>query len=150
MPAILLELLRSRSESASTVPIPIHPGAPEGGIETPVPLSEQAVLTLTVLDTLTQIPLGLLDEWLPIAADMVWEVKDSMMREHCKEWFWHILVGGELDPERSRLCHAWWSTGGGREWVLFGRGGEDYEGEEEKGGEVLMSGALPNETKSKL
>lgn len=151
MPAILLELLHSGAQQASTVPIPIHPGAPEGGIETPVPLSEQAVLTLTVLDTLTQIPLGLLDEWLPIAADMVHSVQDWNMREHCKEHFWHILVGGgELDPERSRVCHAWWSTAGGKEWVLYGRR-EEEEVEKGKGGEeAMMSGALPDKGGSKL
>lgn len=143
MPAILLELLHERAQHAETIPIPIHPGAPEGGIETPVPLSEQAVLTLTILDTLTQIPLNLLDEWLPIAADMVHDIQDYNMREHCKEHFWHILVGGELDPERSRLCHAWWSTAGGKEWVLYGRRDEEDE-------EPMMSGALPDKPASRL
>uniref|UniRef100_A0A2D3UM73 Related to peroxisomal membrane protein Pex17 n=1 Tax=Ramularia collo-cygni TaxID=112498 RepID=A0A2D3UM73_9PEZI len=145
MPAILLELLHSRSQQASTTPIPIHPGSPEADIELPVPLSEQAVLTLTLLDTLTQIPLELLDEWLPIAADMVHDVQDQDMREHCKEHFWQILVGGELDPERSRLCHAWWSTAGGRAWVLYGRREEEGRGkEDDDGGEPMMSGALPD------
>jgi hypothetical protein len=122
MPAVILELLRDRAGAAGTEPIPIHPGAPEGALETPVPLSEQAVVTLTVVDGLTQIPVDLLDEWLPIAAEMIHEIRDRSMREHCKEHFWHILVSsGELDPERSRVCHAWWSTSGGKEWVLYGR-----------------------------
>lgn len=124
MPAILLELLHERAANARTSPIPIHPGAPEGAAEIPVPLSEQAVLTLTVIDGLTQIPLDLLDEWLPITADMIHDIQDYHTQEHCKEHFWHILVeSGELDPERSRVCHAWWSTAGGKEWVLYGRDG---------------------------
>lgn len=122
MPAVLLDLLHERAHHAETTPIPIHSGTPEGSIESPIPLSEQAVLTLTVVDGLTQIPLDLLDEWLPITADMIHDVQDWNMREHCKQHFWHILVeSGELDPERSRVCHAWWSTSGGKEWVLYGR-----------------------------
>ncbi|CAK4000509.1 Hypothetical predicted protein [Lecanosticta acicola] len=139
MPATLLELLHERAHHAATTPIPIHPGSPEAAVETPFPLSEQAVITLTVLDGLSQIPLDLLDEWLPIAADMIHDVQDARMREHCKEHFWHVLTGGELDPERSRVCHAWWSTDGGKEWVLYGR---------EKA--ALMSGGLPVEKESRL
>lgn len=139
MPATLLELLHERAQHAETTPIPIHPGSPEAAIETPMPLSEQAVLTLTVLDGLTQIPLDLLDEWLPITAEMIHDVRDHHMREHCKEHFWHILVGGDMDPERSRVCHAWWSTGGGKEWVLYGR---------EEG--AIMSGGMGDEGASRL
>lgn len=139
MPATLLELLHERARHAATTPIPIHPGSPEAAIESPVPLSEQAVITLTVLDGLSQIPLDLLDEWLPIAADMIHNVEDARMRQHCKEHFWQVLTGGELDPERSRVCHAWWSTGGGKECVLYGREGV-----------ALMSGGLPDERESRL
>lgn len=122
MPAVLLDLLHERAAYAETTPRPILPGSPEGALETPVPLSEQAVLTLTVIDGLTQVPLDVLDEWLPITADMIHDVQEANMREHCKEHFWHILVSsGELDPERSRVCHAWWSTSGGKEWILYGR-----------------------------
>ncbi|KAF2164581.1 hypothetical protein M409DRAFT_24977 [Zasmidium cellare ATCC 36951] len=139
MPATLLELLHERAQHAETTPIPLHPGSPEAAVETPIPLSEQAVLTLTVLDGLTQIPLDLLDEWLPITADMIHDVQDHHMREHCKEYFWQILVGGEMDPERGRVCHAWWSTGGGKEWVLYGR---------EEG--TVMSGGAGDENASRL
>ncbi|KAI5362267.1 hypothetical protein Slin15195_G059180 [Septoria linicola] len=135
MPAVLLDLLRERALHAETAPIPIHSSTPEGSVESPLPLSEQAVLTLTVIDGLTQIPLDLLDEWLPITADMIHDIHDWNMREHCKEHFWHILVeSGELDPERSRVCHAWWSTSGGKEWVLYGREGS-----------ALMSGGIDGE-----
>ncbi|PIA94127.1 hypothetical protein CB0940_08796 [Cercospora beticola] len=122
MPAVLLDLLHERALNAQTSPIPIRSDSPEAAVESPVAVSEQAVHTLTVIDGLTQIPLDLLDEWLPITADMIHDIQDMKMREHCKNHFWHILVSsGELDPERSRVCHAWWSTSGGKEWVLYGR-----------------------------
>lgn len=140
MPAILLQLLHTRAENASTLPIPrshSHTIISQEEEESPQ-LSEQAILTLTLLDTFSQIHLSLLDEWLPLTADLVDKIQDSEMREYCVEHFWKILVGGELDPERSRICHAWWSTKGGREWVLFGgRGGGERVREE-----VMMSGGL--------
>lgn len=140
----LIELLRERSERASTEPIfPPEPAlnAEEPQPAPPPPLSEQAVLALTVIDTLTQVSLDLLDEWLPLAADMVNAIEDPAMREHCREHFWQTLVGGEMDPNRSQVCHAWWSTAGGREAVLFGR--EDQMALR-RDDAVVMSGALPD------
>ncbi|KAK6390356.1 hypothetical protein LTR65_005731 [Meristemomyces frigidus] len=145
LPATLLELLHDRARAASTVPLFPQPTSqdPDSAPEAVIELSEQAVLTLTILDTLAQLSLELLDEWLPLTAEMINDVEDGVMREHCKEHFWHMLVGGEMDPDRSQLCAAWWSTRGGREMVLFGR--EDLE--EEK---FEMSGALPGGSESKL
>lgn len=144
--ATLIELLRERSERASTEPIfPPEPSlSTEDNPSSPSPpLSEQAVLTLTVIDTLTQVSLDLLEEWLPLTAEMLNAIEDTAMREHCREHFWHTLVGGEMDPNRSQVCHAWWSTAGGREAVLFGR--EDSMANEKAGGnEIVMSGALPD------
>ncbi|EME45294.1 hypothetical protein DOTSEDRAFT_71108 [Dothistroma septosporum NZE10] len=145
MPAILLELLHERAQHSSTTPIPIHSGTTEAAVETPDPLSEQAVLTLTVLDGLTQVPLDLLDEWLPLTAEMIHAIQDGGMREHCQQHFWHILTGGELDPERSRVCHAWWSNGGGKEWILYADRGDDDDDDD-----ALMSGGLQGGQESKL
>ena len=146
----LLELLRHRAESAPIEPIfppepslPTNTDANEPQPSPPPPLSEQAVLTLTVIDTLTQVSLDLLEEWLPLAAEMLNAIEDAAMREHCREHFWLTLVGGEMDPNRSQVCHAWWSTAGEREEVLFGR-------EDREGGGVVMSGALPDHGESKL
>lgn len=140
----LLELLYERTKHASVEPLFPHPSQETAESTESPELSEQAVLTLTIIDTLPQIQLELLDEWLPLSADLVNGIEDPTMREHCKEHFWHILVGGEMDPDRSGLCHAWWSTRGGREMVLFGRGTE-YEDSNS------MSGALPDEVRdSKL
>ena len=138
--ATLLELLHERAQHASTLPVFPHPNESTREAEPQPSLSEQAVLTLTVIDTLAQLSLGLLDEWLPLAADVLNSIEDGPMREHCKEHFWQVLVGGEMDPDRSGVCHAWWSTCGGREMVLFGR-------ELEPEPDDSMSGALPDEAR---
>jgi hypothetical protein len=138
LPAILLELLYDRAKQATTAPLAprsTDPSTAPAG-EDDVPLSEQAIIVLTVIDILTQLPLSLLDEWLPISADMVNAIDDPNMREHCKEHFWSNLVDGAMDPERSLVCHAWWSSAGGRDHVLFGRDSADVMIPE-------MSGALP-------
>lgn len=138
LPSILLELLFDRARQAQTAPLPPRPSDPTAApaAEDDVPLSEQAAIVLTVIDILTQLSLHLLDEWLPIAADMLNTIDDANMREHCKEHFWLNLVDGAMDPERSRVCHAWWSSAGGRDHVLFGRDPTEVVIPE-------MSGALP-------
>ena len=146
LPVTLLELLTERARHASTVPLFPQPTSqdPNTPPEAVMELSEQAVLVLTVLDTLPQLSLDMLDEWLPLSADMLNIIDDEAMREHCKEHLWHILIDGEMDPDRSQLCAAWWNTGGGREKVLFGGDGLQGHGHE-------MSGALPAPgTESKL
>ena len=131
----LLELLHYRALHAPTAPLP-----PSLAVKSEVdaqlqekqpPLSEQAVLLLTLLDALPHLPLNILEDWLPLAADLLNVVEDRMMREHCKARFWEVLDSGEMDIERSAVCVGWWSTRGGRERVLFGRERE-----------VFMSGGL--------
>ena len=136
--ATLLEILHHRASGASTVPLFPPPAQPASEADLPIELSEQAVLTLTVIDSLTQISLDLLDEWLPLAVDMVNNIEDFAMREHCKKHFWHVLVDGEMDPDRSQVCHAWWSTVGGRDVLLFGRETAEHPG-------ATMSGARPDD-----
>jgi len=138
LPATLLELLHERAKHASTVPLFPQPTTqdPDAPPEALIELTEQAVLTLTVLDTLSWLPLDLLDEWLPMAAEMVSSIDDDTAREHCKEHFWSMLIGGDMDPSRSQLCAAWWNTSGGREMMLFGREEQDEQKAE-------MSGVLP-------
>ncbi|KAF2721658.1 hypothetical protein K431DRAFT_346092 [Polychaeton citri CBS 116435] len=131
LPAVLLELLYDRAGKASAAPLPQQPpvdGADAG--QGPGLISEQAVLVLTVLDTLPELPLDLLDEWLPLSADLINIVQDRMMREQCKQHFWHTILTGEMDPERGQVCHAWWSSRSGRETVLLGEpvfAGETHE-----------------------
>ena len=145
LPVILLDLLHERATHASQIPLFPQPmsAAPDSPPEALVDLSEQAVLTLTIIDTLTHLPLDLLEEWLPLAAGLINRVDDTGMREHCKEHYWAVLAGGEMDPDRSQLCAAWWSTAGGKEMLLYGRN----ENESER---YTMSGALPSPDTSKL
>ncbi|KAF2423093.1 hypothetical protein EJ08DRAFT_596398 [Tothia fuscella] len=134
LPATLLELVHYRALHAPGAPLPPKP-IPQGNstLEAQPSLSEQAVLVLTLLDALPFLPLNLLEEWLPLAADLIHLIPDEGMREVCKKRYWDILVSGEMDPERSQICVAWWETRGGREAVLFGP---------EEGFGPFMSGAL--------
>jgi hypothetical protein len=121
----LLELLHYRALHAPTAPLPpsvaIKSEADAELKEKRPPLSEQAVLLLTLLDALSHLPLQILEDWLPLTADLLNVVEDVTMREHCKARFWEVLESGEMDVERSAVCVGWWSTKGGRERVHFGR-----------------------------
>ncbi|KAF2686428.1 hypothetical protein K458DRAFT_387443 [Lentithecium fluviatile CBS 122367] len=140
LPATLLEIVFDRAIHAPTQPLSPDETtlALQGSDAPPPPLSEQAVLTLTLLDALPFLPIPLMEEWLPLCADLLNQIDDDMMRETVKARFWEILVSGEMDPERSGCAVAWWGTHGGREMVLFGRddGPENLK---------MMSGALPPE-----
>ncbi|GAB7360127.1 hypothetical protein MBLNU230_g7890t1 [Neophaeotheca triangularis] len=141
LPSILLEIVQDRAIHASTSPLPPQPAAsaPEAALESPVHLSEQATLVLTIIDTLALLPLDILEEWLSTAAETVNRIEDSAMRENCKDHFWQTMIAGDMDPDRSQVCHAWWATEGGREKLLFGR--EDGDAQL-----LQMSGALPDNT----
>lgn len=141
--ATLLELLHERALRASTMPLPYDDSTVPPEMRER-PLSEQAVITITIIDTLTQLPLHLLEEWLPLTAELVQQIGDVDGREHCKEHFWTTMINGEMDPDRSQLCAGWWNTGGGREMLLFGSNASPSQ-------EYEMSGALPTyESTSKL
>lgn len=140
LPATLLELVYHRSLNAPTYPLPPDEMtlALQGSDAPPPPLSEQAVLAMTLLDALPFLPIPLLEEWMPLSVGLLNQIDDDMMREAVKARYWEVLVSGELDPERSGLAASWWSTGGGRDLILFGR-------ESERDGLKIMSGALPLE-----
>jgi len=136
LPATLLELVYHRAHHAPTTPLPApttslpattntQPLTAQPPQHSPLlpepPLSEQAVLTLTLIDGLPFLQLKVLDEWLPLTADLIHIVRDPEMRRACQERFWEVLSAGELDVDRAALCVAWWGTRGGREMVLFGR-----------------------------
>jgi hypothetical protein len=139
----LLELLHHRALHAPTTPLPPSVAVKsEADAQMPL-LSEQAVLLLTLLDALPHLPLGVLEEWLPLAADLLNAVPDRGMREHCRARFWEVLESGEMDVERSAVCVGWWGSRGGRERVLFGEQDQD-------GGGAFMSGALGAGRESRL
>ncbi|KAG9232036.1 hypothetical protein BJ875DRAFT_97978 [Amylocarpus encephaloides] len=120
----LLELLRHRATMAPSFPLPpavaIKSEADAQTLNSP-PLSEQAILLLTLLDALPHLPLDILEQWLPLSADLLNAIQDAGMREHCKTRLWDLLEGGEMDVDRSAICVAWWGSRGGREMVLYGK-----------------------------
>ncbi|OBT50066.1 hypothetical protein VE04_08792, partial [Pseudogymnoascus sp. 24MN13] len=74
LPDTLLELLRYRAMNASTALLPQAPPAeagPDGMAAPEVPLTEQAALTLALLDALSSLAPHALREWLPLAAGAV-------------------------------------------------------------------------------
>jgi hypothetical protein len=131
----LLQIVHDRAMKASTSPLP----ETRTDNESP-PGSEQAVLVMTVIDSLCFLNLPVLEEWLPLTAELVAQILDSAMRQRCQERFWESLSSGEMDVERAAVSVAWWTTQGGREMVLFG---DEPPAEDE----YLMSGALLQESK---
>lgn len=137
LPYTLLELLHHRAIHAPTFPLPAallyRSDADAQSKNAQPPLSEQAVLMLTLLDALPFLDPQSLEEWLPLSADLLNHIEDYEMREFCKARFWEVLESGEMDVDRSAVCVAWWTTRGGREMVLLGR---------ERGVGPFMSGGL--------
>jgi hypothetical protein len=131
----LLEIVHDRAMRASPSSLPES----RTDNESP-PLSEQAVLVMTIIDSLCFLNLPVLEEWLPLTVELVAQIADSAMRQHCQERFWESLSSGEMDVERAALSVAWWTSRGGREMVLFG---EEQPTEDE----FLMSGAFLPESK---
>ncbi|KAF2836687.1 hypothetical protein M501DRAFT_979132 [Patellaria atrata CBS 101060] len=134
LPAILLELVHHRALHATTIPLKPDAALAANLPEDPyTPLSEQAVLALTLIDALPFLSLHLLEEWLPVTGELINSIPPEEMKQACRERFWEMLISGEMDAERSQICVAWWTTQGGRELVLFG---------EQKSYVPIMSGAL--------
>lgn len=136
MQAIVLDMLRARVEHASEDILPADPDIP---VETNDSLSEKSVCLLSIIDCLSLIPVPLLEEWLPLTADLLYKVQSQIQRQQCQHRLWETLSNGEMDVDRAAACVAWWTSRGGREHVMFGAPPEDQE--------YTMSGALPLETK---
>lgn len=140
LPSILLDLIHDRALHASSKALPSAPPTPDQhDPDNGLSLSEQAVLILTLIDSLCFLPVQALEEWLPLTASLVNKIDDPDMRRACQERFWESMSSGEMDVERAALCVAWWGTRGGREAVMFGR----TEGQDM----ALMSGGLGMESK---
>lgn len=116
----LLEIIHYRTMNASTEPsLQLDSGAASNSqADQQHAISEQAVLVLTLTDTLPFLPAVELEEWLPVVAQSIRDVVNEQMQRLCRQRLWEILTNGEMDIDRSALCVAWWSTRGGREMVL--------------------------------
>ncbi|KKK18149.1 hypothetical protein AOCH_004844 [Aspergillus ochraceoroseus] len=140
LPSILLEVLYDRALHASDTALPPSAQGTTGpDMGKTIPLSEQAVLTLALIDSLSFLRVEELDEWLPLAANLINVISAPEMRKACVERFWDALSNGEMDVQRAHYCVTWWSTKGGRELVLFG--GENAQVEDQAQG-AFMSGAV--------
>lgn len=138
--ATMLDLVHERAIHASSIPLPTETvPTPMQDLEptsqpTVPNFSEQAVLILTLIDALPCLSLPLIKDWLPLCASATHLIQDEDTREHCKKHLWDMIVGGEMDPERSQICVRWWTTNGGRESLIFGETKNDQR--------YLMSGGL--------
>ena len=143
LPATLLELVFHRALNAPSHALPPDAVALalQGSDAPPPALSEQAVLALTLIDALPFLPIPLLEEWLPLCAELLNHIHDDSMREVVKSRYWEVLVSGEMDAERSGIVVNWWTTRGGKDLVLYGR-------ESVHGDLNMMSGALPIEERN--
>ena len=148
LPSTILELLRFRLETCSPAVVrqngdssdPSPPEAqPTPTIFEQPPLTERAVLVLSLIDAMPFLPLDQLEDWLPVIAESISMVKDANQSHKCRQRFWDVLSNGEMDVNRAALCVAWWHTRGGRDMVLFGRDNQ-AEG-------PYMSGALQENSK---
>ncbi|KAI1609939.1 hypothetical protein EDD36DRAFT_60668 [Exophiala viscosa] len=136
MQAIVLDLLRERVEHASEDLLPSNHDVP---VESNQPLSERTVLLLSIIDCLNSLPIPLLEDWLPVTADLLQKVKNPVQKQQCQQRLWAALSDGEMDVERAASCVAWWTSRGGREHVMLGEQPEEQE--------YLMSGALQFDSK---
>lgn len=115
----LLELVRKRFEESSQDPLPHPPiSCVEAGTGETSESSEQAVMILTLIDSLPYLSESALEEWLPIVAETLNFILDEATRSTCQQRFWEVLSNGEMDVDRAALCVWWWSTMGGKEMVF--------------------------------
>jgi len=135
MPAlqeIIMEMLNSRLPQASEVPIPASDSAL---VESNHPQSEKSVVLFSMIDSLSFLPVTLLEDWLFLTAEALQTLTDTVQRSECQGRLWEVLSSGEMDVERAALCVAWWTSRGGKELVLYGQDAME------------MSGALTAESK---
>ena len=138
LPSTILELVRSRLESAAELPLQNHRSVVSGDSQQP-PLSEQSACLLALIDSLPLLPVEQLEIWLPLVAEAMSLVKDPSQSQICGQRFWEVLSNGEMDVDRAAFCVLWWGTKGGRELAT---GGDQIEQEG-----AFMSGALTNTSK---
>lgn len=127
----LLDIVHQRALANLSNPTP-SPSLPpsDNGEESH---DESTTLTLTLIDGLPYLPYTLLEQSLPLVADLIGKLSSPENRKECQDRFWDVVSNGEMDIDRNHLCLAWWTSRGGREMILSaGMASQDY----------LMSGAL--------
>ena len=137
----ILQITLSRIQTASTQRLTDDPDtiADGGAVNNSPTLSEQAVLALSLIDSLPFLEYDILEDWLYTSSESIYFIKDPELINVCRQRFWEVLSNGEMDVNKAALCVTWWNTRGGREMVLYG---PDAINEE-----ALMSGALDESSK---
>ncbi|KAJ8608829.1 hypothetical protein MRB53_039415 [Persea americana] len=128
LPETLLEMLHHRALSAPTHLLP----SSNPDIR---PLDERTTLILTLIDSLPFLPPLVLEEWLPLAADLLGRIDDASARQDAKEHLWEgaqwwrdgrgskpSLCGVVGHEGRARGCAVCW-RGAGRDWSSGTRAG---------------------------
>lgn len=134
--AIVLSLLREGMEQASEELLAPDPDLPA---DSSAPLSEKTVFLLSIIDCLQFLPVPLLEEWLPLTAELLHKIRNPSQKQQCQQRLWDTLSNGDMDVDRAAACVTWWTSRGGREHVMFGEHPDDQE--------YTMSGALQNHAK---
>ncbi|PYH45844.1 putative peroxisomal membrane protein Pex17 [Aspergillus saccharolyticus JOP 1030-1] len=147
LPSVLLEILYDRALHATSdelLPQATAGGEGEGpDLKISPPVTEQAALTLALIDSLCFLHVDELEDWLPLTAQLLNLIRTPAMHKLCVERFWEALSSGEMDVERAHFCVTWWSTRGGRELVLYGAEvGEIAAADAPEAEGAFMSGAL--------
>lgn len=134
---VVLDMVKSRIPNASEVILqPLNPAL----AESTAPTSEKAVLVVCITENLSLLPTYLLREWLIVTAEQLHQIDDPMQKDQCQKQFWEALSNGEMDVERAAICVNWWTSHGGREFVIYGDDLSDQP--------YQMSGALQEDTQS--
>ncbi|KAI9733742.1 MAG: hypothetical protein M1818_007156 [Claussenomyces sp. TS43310] len=146
LPDTILELLHRRALCAPATLLPpallVRSAVDTQSKDAQQAVSEQAVLVLALLDALPFLPCSSLEEWLPMAADLLDNIQNTGVRDTCKGRFWEVLHDGEMDIERAAVSVGWWTTRGGREkvWgesIPLGRSPSISDGASTRGGSRL-------------
>ncbi|KAI9830080.1 MAG: hypothetical protein M1826_005073 [Phylliscum demangeonii] len=138
----LLEVLRHRAAEGMSC---ADAAASSSSSSVPPEPPQAATLILAIIDSLPFLAPALLDQWLPLAAELIHisTLHHPPTADLCRRRFWDVLSSGEMDVARAERCVVWWGTRGGREMVLFGAGAkedEDEGREEEEGPEQAGDG----------
>jgi hypothetical protein len=136
--SILLEVISERSRFASTSP-PLQRASMSQPSSRDIPLSDQAVLIVALIDSLCFIHPTLLQEWLPRTASLVTQVEGAEFQNRCQDLFWEAISNGQMDMERAGLCVAWWNSCGGRDQLVPRNEAPQHA--------PVMSGALPMQSR---
>lgn len=135
LPHLQEAVLDMLCERLQTAPENILATSDPAGTETATVQSEKTVLLMCIIETLSNLPTHVLEEWLSRTTELVHAIQNPTQKQYVQRRFWEVLSDGSMDVERAAVCVAWWTSKGGREQVVFERDRLEF----------TMSGALPSQ-----